>query len=197
VTLANVIARSAPGGFDLKGDSDGAIDADFNVSFSNYASTGSAGVTSHVHVFAGAGNQTTAPSFVDSAAGDFHQAPASVTVDGGLTDPANGTADLDGAPRTAGSSVDVGAYEAADTASPQTNAPKAKIKKRKVKFTFGSDEPGSTFECKLDKKPFKSCTSPQTYKKLKPGKHKFKVRATDAAGNVDSTPAVKKFKIKA
>ncbi len=30
---------------------------------------------------------------------------------------------------------------------------------------------------------------------LKPGKHVFKVRATDAAGNVDPTPAVKKFTV--
>jgi hypothetical protein len=197
MTLVNVIARSGAGGVDLKGDSDSTANANIAVSYSNYATTLATGTTSMVNFFPGAGNQTIAPSFVDSAAGDFHQAPASVTVDGGLTDPANGTVDLDGAPRTVGSSVDIGAYEATDTTSPQTDTPKAKIKKHKVKLTFGSDEPGSTFECKLDKKPFKSCTSPRTYKHLKPGKHKFKVRAIDAAGNVDPTPAVKKFKIKA
>jgi hypothetical protein len=50
-------------------------------------------------------------------------------------------------------------------------------------------------ESKLDGKPFKSCRSPKTYKKLKSGKHVFKVRATDRAGNVDPTPAKRKFTV--
>jgi hypothetical protein len=85
-----------------------------------------------------------------------------------------------------------------DTTAPQTTITKAKISqsKRKATFKFSSSEPASMFECKLDKKPLKGCTSPKTYKKLKPGKHKFKVVATDKAGNADPTPAVAKFKIK-
>ena len=58
-----------------------------------------------------------------------------------------------------------------------------------------SGEPGSKFACKLDKQKFKPCTSPKTYKKLKPGKHVFRVKARDRAGNVDKTPTVKRFKI--
>ena len=65
----------------------------------------------------------------------------------------------------------------------------------KAKFKFTSTEAGSTFQCKLDRKPFKPCRSPKKYKGLKPGKHVFKVRATDAAGNTDPSPAVKKFKV--
>jgi hypothetical protein len=42
---------------------------------------------------------------------------------------------------------------------------------------------------------FKKCSSPKTYKKLKPGKHVFKVRAIDKAHNVDPTPAKRKFTI--
>ena len=74
------------------------------------------------------------------------------------------------------------------------DAPK-KTDKRKVKFKFASDEPGSTFECKVDKKPFKPCQSPKKVKRLDQGKHKFKVRATDPAGNVDPTPDKDKFKV--
>ena len=51
------------------------------------------------------------------------------------------------------------------------------------------------FQCKLDRKPFGSCRSPKTYKHLKKGKHKFEVRAKDANGETDRSPAVKKFKI--
>lgn len=88
--------------------------------------------------------------------------------------------------------------EEKDTTPPQTKivkGPKAKTHARKVKFKFTSSEAGSTFKCKLDKKPVKSCKSPKTYKKLKPGKHLFKVWAIDKAGNKDPTPAKRKFKI--
>ena len=85
-----------------------------------------------------------------------------------------------------------------DTADPQTTIKRAKINQAKDKatFKFASSEAGSSFECKLDKKRFKSCSSPKTYKRLRTGRHKFKVRATDAAGNLDSSAAVKRFRIK-
>lgn len=76
-----------------------------------------------------------------------------------------------------------------------TKGPPKKTHKTTAKFKFVSNEPGSTFQCKLDAKPFKSCRSPKTYKKLKPGKHVFKVRAIDRAGNVDPTPAKRKFTV--
>lgn len=76
-----------------------------------------------------------------------------------------------------------------------TGAPKGKTHAATVKFRFSSDMPDSTFECKLDKKPFKKCRSPKKYKGLKPGKHVFKVRATDTKGTVDPVPAKKKFRV--
>ncbi len=88
--------------------------------------------------------------------------------------------------------------EEKDTTPPQTKivkGPKAKTHAKKVKFKFTSSEAGSTFKCKLDKKPVKFCKSPKTYKKLKPGKHVFKVWAIDKAGNKDPTPAKRKFKV--
>lgn len=62
-------------------------------------------------------------------------------------------------------------------------------KKRKAKFTFTSNEVGSRFECKLDRKSFRACASPYK-KKVKVGKHRFQVRAVDAQGKADPTPAV-------
>jgi hypothetical protein len=86
----------------------------------------------------------------------------------------------------------------ADTDPPQTKikkAPKGKIDADTVKVKFKSDEPNSTFECKFDRKPYKPCKSPKRLKNLDDGKHKFKVRATDAAGNTDTSPAKAKFKV--
>jgi putative cofactor-binding repeat protein len=60
--------------------------------------------------------------------------------------------------------------------------------KREAKFRFASSEAQSTFQCRLDKKKWRRCTSP--YKRsVKPGKHVFRVRAIDRFGNVDPTPA--------
>jgi hypothetical protein len=67
--------------------------------------------------------------------------------------------------------------------------------KARATFTFVSGESGSTFSCKLDDRKRRSCISPKTYKKLEPGKHVFRVRARDRAGNRDATPAVRRFKI--
>jgi hypothetical protein len=86
----------------------------------------------------------------------------------------------------------------AATTAPTTSLRSAQIKqaKRKATFRFASGEPGSRFRCKLDNKRFEPCTSPKTYAKLKPGKHVFRVKARDRAGNLDSTPVVKRFEIK-
>jgi CSLREA domain-containing protein len=83
-----------------------------------------------------------------------------------------------------------------DTQAPQTKilkGPKGKVAKTTVKFKFSSSEKGSTFRCKLDRKAYRVCKSPKTYKNLKPGRHVFKVRAVDRAGNIDSTAAKRKF----
>jgi hypothetical protein len=85
-----------------------------------------------------------------------------------------------------------------DTDPPQTTITKGapnKLDGHKVKFEFKSSERDSTFECKLEKKPFKPCTSPRTVKRLDKGKHRFKVRAIDEAGNVDPSAAKDKFKV--
>jgi len=113
----------------------------------------------------------------------------------GKTEPAPPT---DGCQDALPAAICVKNPDEADVKSPETTirkGPKAKSKQRTATFKFASSEKGSTFQCKLDKKKFKPCKSPKTYKKLKPGKHVFKVRAIDKAGNVDPTPAKRKFKI--
>ncbi|MBI3609163.1 MAG: DUF1566 domain-containing protein, partial [Nitrospirae bacterium] len=56
-------------------------------------------------------------------------------------------------------------------------------------FTFISTVAGATFECSIDAGAFTACLSPKDYTALPDGSHTFDVRATDAAGNTDPTPA--------
>ncbi len=85
-----------------------------------------------------------------------------------------------------------------DTEPPNTRikkGPKGKVESDKATVKFKSTEQGSTFECKLDREKYKSCRSPKKLKNLDDRKHKFKVRATDAAGNTDPTPAKLRFEV--
>lgn len=87
-----------------------------------------------------------------------------------------------------------------DTTAPQTTisaGPGASTSSTSASFTFAADEPGSTFQCALDSAAWVSCTSPQAYSNLSVGSHTFQVRATDAAGNVDQTPASQTWTITA
>ncbi len=56
-------------------------------------------------------------------------------------------------------------------------------------FIFSSSESNSTFECQLDGATSTVCVLPKEYSGLAEGSHTFQVKATDAAGNQDQTPA--------
>jgi hypothetical protein len=79
-----------------------------------------------------------------------------------------------------------------DTTPPDTTLAKPGniVGDRDPAFTFTSSEPKATFQCSLDKAAFAVCTSPDLVSLPHSGPHKFSVRAVDAAGNVDPTPAV-------
>ena len=90
--------------------------------------------------------------------------------------------------RPQGPACDSGAYEI-------DQAPDTALSGTGPTFTFSSPEPGVTFQCALDPAAFAPCTSPRTYSGLAPGAYTFVVRAVDATGNVDPTPASKAFTV--
>jgi len=67
---------------------------------------------------------------------------------------------------------------------------------RRVVFRFSSSERGSSFRCKLDRRPPRRCRSPLRVR-VGPGRHVFRVTATDRAGNADRTPARVRFVVRA
>jgi sugar lactone lactonase YvrE len=84
-----------------------------------------------------------------------------------------------------------------DTVAPQTRMGRSRIRKRRrmASFRFSSSEAGSTFLCALDAGKLRRCRSPRVYRHLRGGRHRFRVEAIDAAGNVDQSPAVRRFRI--
>jgi DNA-binding beta-propeller fold protein YncE len=134
-------------------------------------------------------------------------------VDGGPFGPCSGGSFTPPAPLSDGDHVfEVRALDAAgnadptpavrsfriDTDAPETSVvsgPKKKVKKKKAKFEFAADEPGSSFECSLDGEPFSLCDIAATFK-VKRGKHTLEVRAIDATGNTDATPAEHGWKVR-
>ena len=56
-------------------------------------------------------------------------------------------------------------------------------------FSFHASEAGSLFQCNVDGGSYDPCTSGSSLTGLADGRHDFAVRAVDAAGNVDPTPA--------
>jgi hypothetical protein len=87
-----------------------------------------------------------------------------------------------------------------DTAAPQTtisSAPPATTTSTSASFGFSSNDSGAIFECSLDGAAFAACTSPRAYSGLAVGTHQFSVRARDAAGNLDATPATYSWTITA
>jgi len=66
---------------------------------------------------------------------------------------------------------------------------------RTVRFAFTSKTRDARFQCRLDGSRFRKCRSPQRYGPLAPGAHVFQVRAVDRLGNVDPTPATRRFTV--
>jgi hypothetical protein len=83
-------------------------------------------------------------------------------------------------------------------AAPETtivSGPPAVTSAATVTFTFTASDPAAAFQCSLDDGAAAACTSPFTTPPLPDGAHSFSVRAVDAAGTPDPTPATADFTV--
>lgn len=73
--------------------------------------------------------------------------------------------------------------------------PPKRTARASARFAFAADQPGSRFECGLDRAPFKPCRSPRAYMRLGPGRHLFKVRAVNPGGLLERQPVAFAWRI--
>ncbi|WP_225888062.1 adventurous gliding motility protein AgmC [Myxococcus xanthus] len=79
-----------------------------------------------------------------------------------------------------------------DTTPPDTtivSGPPTVTNSTSATFDFASNEGPVTYECALNGGPFEDCSAPQTFTGFSEGDQTLEVRAVDAAGNMDPTPA--------
>ncbi len=110
INMVNTIAYAGPGALSLLAETDSSSGAYTSITYTHsaYQSADASGLDAKL--VDGGGNHLAQPSFVDAAAGDYRQAAGAWTIDAGLDDPANGDLDVDGDPRTVGT-TDIGADE--------------------------------------------------------------------------------------
>jgi hypothetical protein len=131
-------------------------------------------------------------TFEVSLNGNAYQVVASSFTVNAITD---GTQNLSVRARDAAGNADASPVTfswTVDTQAPDTalnGGPASPTTQTTASFTLSSPESGATFEASLDGAAFAAATSPLALSGLAAGAHTLHVRARDAAGNTDGSPA--------
>ena len=209
IVAHNVIAYGlAPDG-DVRAIKDtDATAASFEATYSNYdlvSQMGGASITAP----RAAGGQAALPQFSNLAGGDVHRPPARrrstrahpTSSTSAEPSTSTGTRARSAPPPT--SAATSSCPPSPSRTRPHQHQPDQEAEEegqveeeaQGAKFAFTSTEAGSSFTCTIDGNDF-GCDSGDFAKKVKRGKHKFEVAATDPAGNTDDSPATYSWKLK-
>ena len=135
------------------------------------------GVTFHCRLTSGAFPQCTSPKTYTLGAGTYTFFVKAIDAAGNESPATSRTWTIDTTP---------------PTTALQDPKPPALTTSRSASFSFTGSDSGTGlagFQCRLDDaSTFTACTSPAGYGNLADGSHTFRVRAVDAAGNVDGSP---------
>ena len=146
--------------------------------------TATSGATFECKLDAGAWAACTSPRSLTNLAEGAHTFQARA-VYGGLSDDT---------PASYSWLVDLSAPDTSLTSQPPANAASTT-----GAFAFaGTDGTGSgvaSFQCRIDGGTWNACTSPQSFAGLSQGNHTVDVRAIDAVGNTDATPATYTWRV--
>ncbi|HYO71609.1 MAG TPA: Ig-like domain-containing protein, partial [Archangium sp.] len=85
-----------------------------------------------------------------------------------------------------------------DTGAPDTtivSGPSGFTRQNTATFEFSATEMGVTYECSLNGADFTPCPASLTLNELVEGAYTLLVRARDAVGNVDESPATRSFRV--
>ena len=85
-----------------------------------------------------------------------------------------------------------------DLTPPETTiltGPMGLVAQASASFTFTSNETTVTYACSVDGAAYAACASPENVTALAQGAHTFGVRATDAAGHTDGSPATRSWTV--
>jgi hypothetical protein len=185
VTVAPPADTTAPDTSITSGPTGGDATTDTTPTFAFTASE--SGSTFQCKVDSGSWSSCTSPKTLSALAVGSH------TFKVRATDTSNNT---DASPAAA--TFTVATAPPADTTAPDTTltlTPAARVNDATPTFAFAASEDGSTFQCRIDLGSWSTCFSPATLAPLTEGDHSFAVRAKDAAGNVDASPAAMSFTV--
>ena len=138
------------------------------------------------------GAEISEPTYGACAGSTYHE-PAAALADGSYVVAAK-------VEDAAGNEVEEARVFTVDTKAPETtisSGPGGATDDSKPVFGFASAEAGSSFACRFDAEAFAACSGSAAAPKaaLADGAHSFEVKATDAGGNVDATPAKGSFTV--
>jgi hypothetical protein len=141
---------------------------------------------------------TPPPPAEEQGGGEEAGGSGSGSVGGSDPVPAAGTATgSGGSGATVKEAIKIGNFVYVAPLTRITFGPAAKTRSRRpvLRFIDTTEQPNTSFFCRIDRKAWKACTSPYRLKRLALGKHVFAVKGKSFAGQPEKAPVTRRFKV--
>jgi hypothetical protein len=142
--------------------------------------------------------QSAAPPPGEEGAGGGGGSGGSESPTGGSTGSSAPTGGSNGSSGgSSGEGIKIGGFVYVTPITRITFAPLAKTRARRPVFRFvdATEQPGTSFVCKVDRRAWKGCSSPFKSPHLKTGRHTFAVKGRSFAGQWEQKAVTRHFKV--